>query len=159
MVRVSYLCFNLFSTLCFLVQQTSLHLSMCACHPCAWAMLFLCIVPISMDDPRRESIDVFDVDVRGNGAGQRWRMSLDRVFILCRHQCIPWAATALSASDHTGARHENHRAPFECRYPAETALSTVPHNRGSKILDALLQCSESRATSRSNQTHRSPARA
>ena len=32
-----------------------LHFSMCACHPCAGAMLIVCIVPILTDDPRRES--------------------------------------------------------------------------------------------------------
>ena len=34
---------------------TNNHFSMCACHPCAGAMLIFSVVPILTDDPRRES--------------------------------------------------------------------------------------------------------
>ena len=38
------------------MSREVLHFSICACHPCAGAMLiFSVIVPISKDDPRRES--------------------------------------------------------------------------------------------------------
>ena len=36
-------------------EKNLVHFSICACHPCAGAMLILCIVPILADDPRRES--------------------------------------------------------------------------------------------------------
>ena len=37
-------------------KQEYVHFSICACHPCAGAMLILlCIVPILTDDSRRES--------------------------------------------------------------------------------------------------------
>ena len=47
--------FSIHTHACQICQNNLIHFSICACHPCAGAMLIFCIVPILADDLRKGS--------------------------------------------------------------------------------------------------------